>query len=85
MAGPDDSRLGNIDAVLLSHVNSDHLGDRHIEAPKSGACDGLGFPVVAAPNSNSVNIVMAKNARFCPPFMRKAGQNLLRVGNRVFS
>jgi glyoxylase-like metal-dependent hydrolase (beta-lactamase superfamily II) len=25
--GPDDERLGEVDAVLLSHVHGDHLGD----------------------------------------------------------
>jgi glyoxylase-like metal-dependent hydrolase (beta-lactamase superfamily II) len=27
--GPEDPRLGKIDAVLLSHVHSDHLGGPH--------------------------------------------------------
>jgi len=35
VAGPDDPRLGEIDAVLLSHVHADHLGDRHIGAVKT--------------------------------------------------
>lgn len=64
VAGPDDARLGNIDAVLLSHVHGDHLGDRTIAAVNAGTCGGPEFPNVAAPNSNSVNIVMAKNAKF---------------------
>ena len=28
VAGGEDKRLGDIDAVLLSHVHGDHLGDR---------------------------------------------------------
>jgi len=64
VAGTDDPRLGNIDAVLLSHVHGDHLGDRHISAVNEGTCGKPEFPIVAAPNSNSVNIVMGKKAKF---------------------
>ena len=64
VAGPDDPRLGKIDAVLLSHVHGDHLGDRHIDKVNAGACGKPEFPVVAAPNSNSVNIVLGKRAKF---------------------
>jgi L-ascorbate metabolism protein UlaG (beta-lactamase superfamily) len=64
VSGPDDPRLGNIDAVLLSHVHGDHVGDRHISAVNQGACGAPEFPVVSVPNSNSVDIVMGKNARF---------------------
>lgn len=64
VAGPDDPRLGDVDAVLLSHVHSDHLGDRHIAAPNAGTCASPEFAVSAVPNSNSVNIVMAKRAKF---------------------
>ena len=64
VGGPDDPRLGDIDAVLLSHVHGDHLGDRHIAAVNAGTCAKPEFAVVAAPNTNSVNIVMAKKATF---------------------
>jgi L-ascorbate metabolism protein UlaG (beta-lactamase superfamily) len=64
VSGPDDPRLGKVDAVLLSHVHGDHLGDRHIAGVNAGACGAPEFAVVAAPNSNSVNIVMAKQAKF---------------------
>lgn len=64
VAGPDDPRLGKIDAVLLSHVHGDHLGDKHQPAPNAGDCGKPDLSVVAAPNSNSVNIVLAKNAKF---------------------
>ena len=64
VAGPNDPRLGKIDAVILSHVHGDHLGDRHIAAVNDGSCAKPAFPTLAVPNSNSVNIVMAKNARF---------------------
>ncbi|MDH3969006.1 MAG: MBL fold metallo-hydrolase, partial [Rhodospirillales bacterium] len=64
VSGPDDPRLGKVDAVLLSHVHGDHLGDRHIAGVNAGACGAPEFAVAAAPNSNSVNIVMAKQAKF---------------------
>ena len=62
--GPNDPRLGKIDAVLLSHVHGDQLGDRHQSSANGGTCGKQDLSVVAAPNSNSVNIVMGKNAKF---------------------
>jgi L-ascorbate metabolism protein UlaG (beta-lactamase superfamily) len=64
VAGADDSRLGRIDAVLLSHVHGDHLGDKHIPAVNAGECGKPDFSVGDAPVSNSVNIVLAKKAKF---------------------
>lgn len=64
VSGPEDPRLGKIDAVLLSHVHGDHLGDRHIATVNAGTCAVPEFGALAVPNSNSVNIVMAKGARF---------------------
>jgi L-ascorbate metabolism protein UlaG (beta-lactamase superfamily) len=60
VAGADDPRLGKIDAVLVSHVHGDHLGDKHIPAANAGECGKPEFSVGATPNSNSVNIVVAK-------------------------
>jgi L-ascorbate metabolism protein UlaG (beta-lactamase superfamily) len=62
--GPDDPRLGKISAVLLSHVHWDHLGNKHQPGPDAGACGKPDLSVKVSPNSNSVNIVMAKKARF---------------------
>lgn len=62
--GPDDPRLGKIDAVLLSHVHADHLGDGYQNAANAGTCDKPDRSVDATPNSNSVNIVIAKQAKF---------------------
>ena len=62
--GADDPRLGKIDAVLLSHVHGDHLGDVHQAAANAGTCAAPDFSVKATPNSNSVNIVVGKKARF---------------------
>jgi len=62
--GPEDPRLGKIDAVLLSHVHGDHLGDRHQNAANAGTCSKPDLSVVVAPTSNSVNIVVGKKAKF---------------------
>jgi L-ascorbate metabolism protein UlaG (beta-lactamase superfamily) len=60
--GPDDPRLGKIDAVLLSHVHGDHLGDLIQPSANAGACQKPDTSVKVTPNSNSVNIVLAKQA-----------------------
>jgi len=62
--GPEDERLGEVDAVLLSHVHGDHLGDAIASGPDAGSCAEPDASVSVTPNSNSVNIVVAKNARF---------------------
>ena len=62
--GPDDPRLGKIDGVLLSHVHGDHLGDKHGPSANAGTCAKPDVSVSATPNSNSVNIVVKKNAKF---------------------
>jgi L-ascorbate metabolism protein UlaG (beta-lactamase superfamily) len=62
--GADDPRLGKIDAVLLSHVHGDHLGDAYQPAANAGTCAQPDFSVKATPNSNTVNIVVGKKARF---------------------
>ena len=61
--GPDDPRLGKIDAVLLTHVHGDHLGDVHQPAANAGTCDKPDFSVRDTPNSNMVNIAVGKKAR----------------------
>ncbi len=48
--------------MLVSHVHGDHLGDRHAKAVNAGECGKPDVSVVDAPNSNSVNIVLAKKA-----------------------
>ncbi len=73
VAGPDDPRLGKIDGILVSHMHGDHLGNAHNKAPNSGSCDKPDVSVSALPNSNSVNIALAKNAKVItgsemPPF-----------------
>ena len=62
--GGDDPRLGRIDAVLLSHVHGDHLGDVHAAAANAGTCAKPEFAVRDTPSSNTVAIVVAKKAKF---------------------
>lgn len=63
VAGPADPRLGRIDVVLVSHVHGDHIGNRHIKAVNTGSCAKPVTPVDATPNSSSVNIAIAKQAK----------------------
>ncbi|HEX6143102.1 MAG TPA: MBL fold metallo-hydrolase [Geminicoccaceae bacterium] len=62
--GAEDPRLGEIDAVLLSHVHGDHLGDAHQSGPDAGTCAEPDHSVSATPESNSVKIVVGKDAKF---------------------
>jgi L-ascorbate metabolism protein UlaG (beta-lactamase superfamily) len=63
VAGADDPRLGEIDVVLISHVHGDHLGDSRIEAVNTGTCAQPQTNISTTPNSNSVDIAVAKGAR----------------------
>lgn len=63
VAGSDDPRLGNIDVVLVSHVHGDHLGDRCIAAVNEGDCGQPQTNISTTPNSNSVEIAVAKGAQ----------------------
>lgn len=61
--GADDERLGNIDAVLLSHVHGDHFGDAHGSGPNAGECGNPDRSVKTTPDSNTIQIAIAKNAK----------------------
>lgn len=63
VAGAQDPRLGNIDALLVSHMHGDHVGDRHLPAPGAGTCDAPDVSIKAVPNTNTVNIALAKEAK----------------------
>ena len=73
VAGADDPRLGNIDALLVTHMHGDHVGVRHNSAVDAGACGAPDLSVVAAPETNVVKIAFAKGAKIVtgsemPPF-----------------
>lgn len=73
VAGADDPRLGKIDIILVSHMHTDHTGNAHNKAPNSGSCAKPDTSVSAMPNSNTVNIAVAKKAKIVtgsemPPF-----------------
>ncbi len=60
VTGGDDSRLGTIHMVLLSHMHGDHVGDQKLTAPGAGTC--ANSERVPAPNSTTAEVVAAKNA-----------------------
>jgi L-ascorbate metabolism protein UlaG (beta-lactamase superfamily) len=73
VAGPTDPRLGKIDIILVTHMHGDHVGNAHNKAPNSGSCENPDTSVSAMPNSNSVNIALAKKSKIVtgsemPPF-----------------
>jgi len=73
VAGANDPRLGKIDVLLVSHMHGDHAGNKHAKAPNSGSCAKPDTSVSAVPNSNTVNIALAKGAKIVtgsemPPF-----------------
>lgn len=61
--GADDPRLGKIDAVLLSHVHGDHFGDAHGSGANTGECGSPDLSVKTVPQSNTIDIVVAKKAK----------------------
>src|SRR3984893_9502381 len=72
-AGPYDPRLGKSDIILVSQMHGEHAGDAHNNGPKSGSCAEPDVSVSAMPNSNTVNIALAKKAKIVtgsemPPF-----------------
>jgi L-ascorbate metabolism protein UlaG (beta-lactamase superfamily) len=62
VAGTDDPRLGKIDVLLVSHMHGDHVGDKHQPKPNAGTCGKPTLSVKAAPNTNTVNIALARKA-----------------------
>ena len=64
VAGSEDARLGDIDAVLISHMHGDHVGDKFISAEGAGGeCLKPEFPNNALPGTNAASIALAKNAK----------------------
>lgn len=97
VAGATDPRLGKIDIILVSHMHGDHVGNAHNKEPNAGSCAAPDNSVSAMPNSNAVNIALAKKAKIVtgsemPPFfaakLRANGGNpadamLARFGGSV--
>jgi len=54
VTGPDDSRLGRVDVVLLSHAHGDHIGDMKMKTLDAGTCDKPEL-VSAAPKSTTAD------------------------------
>ena len=63
VAGAEDPRLGDIDAVLVSHMHGDHVGARHMKAVNVATCDSPDVSVIDTPNTNAVNIALKKKAK----------------------
>ncbi|MFC4273881.1 MBL fold metallo-hydrolase [Achromobacter aloeverae] len=73
VAGAGDPRLGKIDIILVSHMHGDHVGNAHNKAPNSGSCEKPDVSVSDVPNTNAVNIALAKQSKIVtgsemPPF-----------------
>lgn len=56
----NDSRLGDIHVVLLSHMHGDHLGDRRLSTIGAGSC--ANSDRVPVPDSMTSEAILAKNA-----------------------
>lgn len=63
VAGAGDPRLGMIDVVLVSHMHGDHVGNQHISEVNKGECGKPVTDINALPNTNSINIALAKKAK----------------------
>ncbi len=63
VAGAADPRLGKIDVVLVSHMHGDHVGARHVKNVNEGSCGKPKISENDLPNTNSVNIALAKKAK----------------------
>ena len=63
VAGAADPRLGKIDGLLVSHMHGDHAGDKHNSGVNAGTCAKPDVSVSSTPNTNTVNIALAKNAK----------------------
>jgi len=61
--GGNDPRLGKIDVILVSHMHGDHVGNAHMSAIGAGDCGKPDSSVTAIPNSNAVNIALAKKSK----------------------
>jgi L-ascorbate metabolism protein UlaG (beta-lactamase superfamily) len=63
VVGATDPRLGKVDIVLVSHMHGDHVGNAHTKAVNAGTCANPDMSVSDVPNSNAVNIALAKKSK----------------------
>ena len=73
VVGATDARLGKIDIILVSHMHGDHAGNAHTKAVGAGTCGNPDASVSDIPNTNVVNIAVAKKSKIVtgsemPPF-----------------
>lgn len=89
VAGPEDTRLGKVDVVLLSGMHGDHLGDKRIDKVGDGSCAKPQTEVKTIPNSNTAEIIVGKNAqaflggemhKFLQTKVKAAGGSAKQVG-----
>ena len=64
--GGEDSRLGAVDAILISHAHGDHLGNLKLaqdpDSQQALCVPGPGFGTDVTPYSNAAHIAVAKNS-----------------------
>src|SRR3954468_24018614 len=84
IAGPADTRLGAIHAVLVSHAHVDHIGNARLnqDPDAANASCASGVAVTATPNSNAAEIAATKSAAVIVApelgaFMNRRIQNIL--------
>jgi L-ascorbate metabolism protein UlaG (beta-lactamase superfamily) len=63
VVGAGDPRLGKIDVILVSHMHGDHAGNAHTKGVNAGTCASPDISVTAVPNSQAVNIALAKKSK----------------------
>jgi len=79
-----DSRLGDVHAIVLSHVHGDHIGSAKPNRQNPGTCAIPGL-VSAAPNTTTATIAAAKNSAVIaggemPQFLARKIQNIRNAG-----
>lgn len=62
VAGPEDSRLGDIDVILVSHMHGDHVGDTRLPEENAGTCANPDVSVKTFTFTGAVEIAVEKGA-----------------------
>jgi L-ascorbate metabolism protein UlaG (beta-lactamase superfamily) len=84
IAGAADTRLGEVDAILVSHAHGDHIGNAKLnqDPGASTAACASGVPTTPTANSNAAEIAAGKNAAIIvapelASFLSRKVQNIL--------